>query len=436
MRGICFEDWRMPAFRLMQGIRNYPIEERITPFLEVAGFEPLKRRAETLIAKMKADYHAAQFLPKRHRLELALWKVVHQHRAYGRIPSLYPRREGLDISLYRAFNFIDMLPDVAAQLSPAGLKRLKGRIKTAFTDENDISSLAQEMDVISWLTQHGCAVTCSDFEGDSGGADFIAERMGIEFEVECKAIRPDKGRQIHDYDAIALFKRLQALQERHAEIRSEHGVVVTVRIPGKMPRDPAILKHMEEFITRSVETREGGSSEHCVTDIMTFPISSSPFSGMGVPSDKVSRDFAEGLLGVRNANLVVTAKTGKSALVIYLKSERQDGVVNAIYDSLKHATTQLSGRRPGMVAAVISDVDAASFDVMSEPHVQLALETVIQRLYAGRDHVCAVHIFGELGYGLTRSGYFPAPGQIYSSYNESNASHADPRLDLGQAVPQ
>jgi hypothetical protein len=37
-----------------------------TIFLEVVGYEPLKRRAEALRARISSDHHAAQFLPKRH----------------------------------------------------------------------------------------------------------------------------------------------------------------------------------------------------------------------------------------------------------------------------------------------------------------------------------------------------------------------------------
>jgi hypothetical protein len=428
----------MPAFKLAPGVRSYPVERCITPFLEVVGYEVLKRRAESLEGKIAGDRHAGIFLPKRHQLELALWRIVKHHRAYGRIPALYVRDQGLDVSLYRAFNFIDVLPDVARHLSPAAMKRLKGRIRTAFTDENDISSLAQEMDVISWLTQLGCSITCSDFEGVSGGADFVAEREGVEFEVECKAIRSDKGRKIHEYDALALLRYLSEFQDRHILVPSPEGVIVKVRIPKRMPRDPVVLSRMASFIGRSIETREGGRSEDCSTEIVTFPIASSPFSGPSRPDDMLSRRFIEGILGMDTATLVVTARPGRSALVVHLESEQRSDFAEAIYDSLKLASTQLSGTRPGMITAVMSEGDAEDFTAMEDSKVQLALETIIQRLYAGdgRNHVCAVHIFGELGYGLTRSGYFPAPGQMYSSYNESNPSHTDPRLDLEQAIPQ
>lgn len=427
----------MAAFRLTPGFRTYPLETKITPFVEVVGFEALKRRGEQLQKKILDDPNAEMLISHRHMLELVVWDIVKRFRSRGKLPVMYTQETGLDVSLYRAFNFIDLLPDVASHLSPAALKRLKGRIVHAFTDENDLSSVAQELDVISWLSQLGCDITCSDFEGQSGGADFLVERQGIEFEIECKVVTPDKGRQIHQYDAIALYRHLTPVMDAHVVNASPEGVVVTIKIPARLSRNPKTLSEMAALVDQSVKTRTGMVGEHCETIIRTFPIALSPFNGNQPRNDELNRVFLERLIGTRNTRFTMKVSPGRAALVIHLVSERKDEIEDAIYDSIKHASTQLSGTRPGMIAAVFPTVSGDSFDDMIDPVIGIGLEAIIQRLYGGegREHVCAVHFFGDLGYGVTRSGYFPAPGQIYSSYNESNPSFGDPRLDLGQAEP-
>lgn len=419
----------MQRFTIPVGYRQEDIPRYLSPFLKIVGYQNLKQRVEAFHKRMEADYFAEHLISRRHLLELTLWRVISRYRKYGKLPSLFTPHGGFDHSILRAYSFITMLIQIHENLTPPAQRRLSGRIKHAFNDENDFSSLWQEIFVFGNLMQFECEIACNDLEM-GGGFDFLVTREGVEFEVECKSISNDKGRQIHQYDTLVLIERLRPLIDGYAPHAIGKGEILSIRIPKRLSRDPVILDDIARVVRESVAMQTGIKAAHCETMHLTFDLDSSPFSGLEPRDDEKIKKFIEGKTGHGNGHNIMSISPGRAALIISIESLKSDSVAEYTYAALKEASAQFSGDRPGLIMASFPTLPNEELVSIARDQTGNSLQIIVGRLFenAKRQHVFGVNFFAEPYYAFTPDGHLGMKGEVYRFINDNNPQKTNPSL--------
>ena len=109
------------------------------------------------------------------------------------------------------------------------------------------------------------------------------------------------------------------------------------------------------------------TSEHCSVEVRDFDVAQSPFSGA---AGEVRRDDIDVLVarltGRSNCPAIVLFSPGTSALVLVLKSEKSDDVLDGMRRQLREgAKKQFSGMRPAYLAAQLQDLTAEQMGEMA-----------------------------------------------------------------------
>jgi hypothetical protein len=417
----------MPTFSLPISIDGFDVARSITPFLHITNYKVLRERAQFLNTRAAKNEYVGHFILQRHRLELALWDVVNRYRKYDQLPPFFAQDQ-IDYSRLRAYNFMTMLCGVHQYLSASGKKRLEGRVAHGLSDENDFSSLAQEMDVVGNLMQFGCDVTCHDLEGGSG-FDFLASRDGAEIEIECKVISTDKGRQIHQYDVLALAERLPQFVDWNTFDNENGGAVITVRLPARMSRNPVVMARMAKAIGASVKAKAAHSAPDFDIQYIPFDVKSSPFRASHIFTEDEVGDFARQFAKFDNSYDLVQVTPGKSALIVSIGSNKPIKTVAYTYESHKDGAKQLSGTRPGVLMATFADLSSGDLEDLEANVPNNGFEGMSLRLFQNekRKHLYAVHYISQPDYIVTREGNLAVKNRTYRFFNENSPFYTDQR---------
>lgn len=420
----------MPTFTFETETPTHRIPGYITPFLRVVGYNALRDRVTALRRRMRVNMFAELLLAERHALEFEVWKVVDRYRTYGRLPRAQIQG-AINRGSFRAYDFMVILAHVHENLSDQGRRRLEGRVRHAFTDENDLSSLAQEMGIIGNLMRFGCAVRCHDLE-DGGGYDFLASRKGIEFEVEGKVISPDKGRQIHQYDGLAFAEHFLPQLDWNWFAAQRRGALVQVQVPSRLSRNPVILDELGHSVVEALRTGANLMTPHGEARPIAFGLANTPFEAGRQQDNQAIRTYIQQLSGVDNDRLLIRAQPGRAALVVSLQSRKPDKVVSWAYESLKEGAEQLSGTRPGILVATFSDMPGEDLVDLARNVPNNGFQAITTRLFRSdaRRHVYAVHYLGQLEYNLTPGGAIGATGPVYRFFNTNSPHVGDERLRM------
>lgn len=421
----------MAAFLFPTEIETHTVPAFFTRFLDIVSYDALSRRITALQQRRRANVYADIVLARRHSLEFTIWHVITHYRTYHRLPRTQSQA-GLHFDYYRAYDFIVMFVRVFESLNDLGQRRLRGRVRHAFTDENDFGSLAQEMSVVGNLMRFQCTVSFHDLENDNGGYDFLASREGIDFEVECKVISADKGRQIHQHDTVVFAEFIAPVLDWGEFELNHQGAIVDIEIPARLSREPAILTAMAHQVKNTLRSGIGDSTDHCVTRLITFELGDTPFALQQAYDEVAIREFIQNISGQQNDHYLIRAHQGRAALILNLRSRKPDKVVSFAYDSLKDGAEQLSRERPGLLIATFSGLPGSELVHLAENVKNNGFEAIATRLFRGtsRDHIFGVHFLGILDYGFTTRGYIGATGPVYRFFNPNSPYSEELRLRM------
>lgn len=324
-----------------------------TALTEIVPWSIWERRASTLRAAMPSNPVWESFLVERHSLELALVEARNYMRATRRWP--WPPRNAAE---YRANSFMAMAVRVYGQLSAAGKARLAGAMRSALESEAGLGPLAFEIKIVAQVLRRGFDLSFHDLE-NGGGFDFLAQRDGLELEIECKHMSADVGRQIHQRRVHALAGALQPVISLALD-RVVGGRLLRVTLPGRLVGNAEQTAAINELITANLSGQNyRGDAGVCQLDVEMFPIADSPFTrerGHALSIDDVAA-FALDHFGLEQAHMLFHWRPGQSAILVHFASALPDRVLDALLRRLREdSKRQLSGNRPGMLCVHLADV--------------------------------------------------------------------------------
>jgi hypothetical protein len=226
-------------------------------------------------------------------------------------------------------------------------------------EDTGLLSLQHEFITAVHLISCGFDVEFHDLEM-GGGHDFTARQGAVEIEVECKMFSADLGRKFHKRSTAALSKRLHDLLTR-TQANVIGGVLVVLTLPGRLSASLPQHQGIEQTLRTGLLAGEvRTTSEHCSVEVRDFDIALSPFSGTAseVRREKVN-EFVAAQTGRSNCPTILMLHPGTSALVLVLKSEESDEVLDGMRRQLREgAKKQFSGTRPAYLSAQLQDLTA------------------------------------------------------------------------------
>jgi hypothetical protein len=178
-------------------------------FIEWIGFSTLR---EALERKQKSlDDWAAfrQISPKLFSIEYGLTSALRRWRATRKL--WYPK----DKSVYDAYSFVGACIQIKSQLSRDQARVFRRRVISEILPNGRLCHLDHEFRTAQNLIGFGWRITHFGFCGDPG-SDFIAERGGVEVEVESKCLSPEIGLGAsYEFSARLMSRLSRELQQRN-----------------------------------------------------------------------------------------------------------------------------------------------------------------------------------------------------------------------------
>jgi len=193
-------------------------------FIEWIGFstflEALERKHRSL-----DDWAAFQELaPRLFSIEYGLNSALRKWRSTRKL--WYPREK----PIYDAYSFVGSCVQIKKQLSEDQARIFRRRVISEILPNGRLCHLDHEFRTAQSLFEFGWNITHFGFCGEPG-PDFIAERGGIEVEIESKCLSPEIGLGVSYEFAARLMARLSR------ELKSKHPLCLTkirIELPGQV----------------------------------------------------------------------------------------------------------------------------------------------------------------------------------------------------------
>lgn len=378
-------------------------------FNNFVGFREMYKRIERAEAKLRSIEFASSTLNKRYFF----------HTNYKRL--IVRNRQCRKISLEKVENcqpisFITSIQDAARNLSEAGKARLRSQVLDALSPDRDIRALEHEMRVYTHFRQQECKVALVDLEG-IGNHDFNIRQGAVEFEVEAKTLSEDIGNLVSTEDSVTFFRAYKQAIKQVPSFRESGILTYSVQSNAKTSFSlEKIADDLSDFIGRAVPEREYDDAmlkfqrrtdwEPLIQRQQFAPIREAIF------------EQQERL----NPHAMIIGGYGQ-IVMFCVQGARPIRLFRGIRERLKHASSQLSGKRPGMIWMHYLGLDEPEFVELRDEAMagRDNAFTSFGRYVFGSDdrkHVCRLRFSGESNAVTQRaSGLFLAgPGKQFSQH--------------------
>jgi len=420
----------MRAVRLSVDVNDTEIVSLVHQFLAITGQDPWARKVRVMYEQGRENQFLCQWQLQFCGIEFKLAQLLARQHEEGLFP-INPEDE----LHYELYGFVAGVVRIYEQLTPFGQNRLRGMLLDGLKPDNHLLSLQHEVLTAVHLAQRGYDLVMNDLETGSG-VDFIAERDGVEMEVECKLFTGDVGRKIHRRKVYALHHHLRTTIAR-AYKNSARGLCVRVTLPDRLNCGPAQLAAIESALSSGLLSGTAiTKTDACEVEVNDFDVASSPFN-LSNPHDlsmKAVQDFGRKQLGRFNKEIMVFFSPGKRAVLALIESEKPDDVLNAIARDIREsARKQFTKTRPGILAVQLHDLTADQMESLGKSQgptrgsgtgLQIMTSDFLDSPKRAHIHTVVYRSHGRLS---ASDSAVTSSGPAYSIRNPHNSHHADPR---------
>jgi hypothetical protein len=322
-----------------------------------------------------------EYFMQRYPVELAMRQL------HGRLQRGTKIDLPTDYAEIALLSFASMVARVYARLSKPGQKRLAGMLLSGLDGEAGLAPLVHEMGMAAHLMSRGFDVKFSDIES-GGGYDFLAERDGASFEIECKTASGDLGRKVHLRRLYQLGGRVYPLMAEASRTRGGGQlarIVLPTRLSGAVDQIEGISRCLEDALSNG---RSFAGPEPCSVEFNSFSLAGSPFESQA--PGKITKgelmQYLEQTFGLVG-NTIALFGPPDGVVVVAVSSRQPDSVVGGLVRQLKDSVKrQFSGTRPGVMCVKFLDVsqdeliELAEYDSKEQPSaLKLASNYLLRR---------------------------------------------------------
>lgn len=328
-------------------------ETPLRPFLELCGRRAWTARLGELQERVRDASAQGRAARHRHALELALARMAaagQRHRADQVVAELAQDATRL------------------ARLLPAeGRERLRARLAVALSGDGTLIPLFHLLRTARRARALGFEVS---FPGLAEGAaqDLLLRRPGAEAEVVCCTIPADEGRLVSRGDWFALVDAINP--ELQTWLAAHPGrYLLKVTLPDGLAGPGQAGELHRQISTLLTEDKRHDTSAQAVLKLDPLILAGAQAAG----------DLPAALRAAfgPDSHLAVAANAG-SVFVMAARAGRESGIPDAVTRAAAAAGERLSGRRAGIVAGFVDNLDSQEWRHLRET---LVLEGVVRRWF-------------------------------------------------------
>ena len=390
------------------------IPQIITWFNNFVGFRDMYGRLERAEAKLRSVDFASPTLNKRYFFHVNYKRLILRNRLCRKI--------SLDsIDNYQPISFAASVHDAARNLSTAGMARLRAQILDGLGPDRDFRAIEHEMRVYTHYRQQECQVNFADLEG-TGKYDFNIRRNGVDFEVEAKTLTEDIGNLVSTEQSIVFFQAYKEALSRARDFRESGFFTYSMKSRSEAPQQSAIADRITDFLMRAVPQKSYGD----VT--LSFEQRRDWVPAIQQKQFAPIREAISERHRVTNSHAMIILGHGQ-VVMFCISGSRPLRLFKGIRERLKHASSQLTGSRPGMIWMHFLGLEENEFTSLSKDAAagqHNAFSSFGQYVFSSekRKHVCRVRFSGE-SQSVHQNAY-----RFFLSGNNRMFSQNGPAYDL------
>ncbi len=274
--------------------------------------------------------------------------ILNRHAACYAIARLRKGSETASETELRIGALVAEMVANARTLGSDGRARLAERLRTALTGDCTLTPLLHLFHTAALQRARGFTVRFSGLE-DATPFDLLIARDAVQAEIACEAVSAEEGRHLHRGAWFNLADRIDPdLQTWLAAHPGRY--VLRVSLPEGL-RDGDGLARLHERICRMLGSNQRADHGPAVVlRLDRLMLAGAQADELGVLSS-LKREFGP------EANLAVTT-AGGGLFAMAARAGRENEVALAICRHMSAvASTRLSGRRPGILAMFVDDID-------------------------------------------------------------------------------
>jgi len=320
----------------------------------ITGIGFWRKRHDEFRILIQGNPLMASYIDEKFSIERGMERALQYKRNTGKFPNMMNTS---DNSILKLYSFTLMIAQVYQNLSAAGKKRLSGMLRDSLQSDHGVAPLAFEMGVAADLMRRGFDVRFNDMEGS--GFDYIATRRGIQFEVECKTISGDLGRQIHRRRLFQFGGLISRAMSECLASGAPQGHFARVVLPGELHGRQEYMQELAALVERVLRSRaDFEQADIGKSDYASFPISGSPFDldRHGALDQVKFNEFLKSKNIMANGNSLLKFRPKHSAVVVVLISAKPDKVVPGLLRQIKAGATQFSENVPAALCVELTNV--------------------------------------------------------------------------------
>ena len=394
-------------------------------FEEVIGRTLWHRRAVKIRDDIRGNPYLRECLLDANGIAFVLDAYSTLKKTSGALPLVQIQ----DAQQYEAVNFVTQTIAFLDSVDARIAKAFRGRVQGAFANPRDFRGLALEMLTATHMQRRGSTIRLPQ----DGTYDWLAEREGLEFEVECKSISGDKGRQIHLRESLDLChlvkKEVGNLVDSVAD-----GLLVIVRPPGKAPKAHQHQRDIAKLAMQAVLMAQDVSSDLASVTQTHFPKNQLVLTGQGSDREHLESFLKQRYGAVHGYQAVAHATRAGGRFLVAIGSQTPDDMIGETMRTLQRAALdQLTGKRPGILCVKLEGLTADELvEIGQTGEPPTALRIGVHNLWQSRamDRVSHVVFMADGRVEQKASGAWSRLGATYLFDNPKSPFKDEPRLQL------
>jgi hypothetical protein len=262
---------------------------------------------------------------------------------------------------------------LAETLPPAPRARLRERIEAGLTGEQTLVPLFHLLRVAALHRARGFEVAFTGLAEDTPW-DLLIRREGAEAEVTCETLSAEEGRHVHRGDWYHLVDKVNP--ELQTWLAAHPGrYLLKMTLPEGMTEAAQVAELHRRITEMLAAERRQDASADAILKLDPLMLAGAQAAGQGLPA-QLRAQFGE------EAHLSVTAGAGSgSVFVMAARAGRENAIAAAATKRMElAASARLSGRRPGILAMFLDDIDRGEWRSLRE---KMELEGATRRWMTG-----------------------------------------------------
>ena len=393
-------------------------------FLEHIPADKILSCAHQVRSEIRGMRDLESILMSRYRTTFSLEAILAEMSSTGTLrtsPALHP-------DLYEAVGLVIQFSDLLSVLDQSHGKALGSRVRAGIRNPTDLRALMFELQVATLVSRLGFDISFPEMQSNGRSFDILAtcDRRRLSIEFECKLITADKGRKIHQREAVVIRSHIHATLKQLARF-TDRGLLIRITFPDSAPKDPRLSMDLAKDTSRAVVS--GKRMIQC--DYWRIEVVDFDSCAIGLVEGDIDTPAAEQKVsaflsryGIRNRETLVFKHRRGAPVIVTLESEKPDKVVDEIVKTVADsAAKQLTGTRPSVMCIKLDALTAAQLEgIGTEGETPTALRIATSRFLNSTDsrNVSALAFMADGVVGRSAQGAITRVGRTYHFENPRN----------------